>query len=70
MVVFTFSILDKNCREKIFQKSFLLADVKPDVVLGISFLTISNDDIDFQAQDLQWRSYSIETYFQPPDKSS
>ncbi len=35
-----------------------MADVKPDIVLGIFFLTMSNADVDFQAQDLQWRSYT------------
>ena len=58
MVVSTFSVLDKDSRERIFKKNFLLADVKPEIVLGISFLTMSNADIDFQARDLQWRSYT------------
>ncbi len=52
MVVSTFFILDKDCRERFFEESFLLADVKPDVILGILFLIMSNADIDFQAQDL------------------
>ena len=49
IVVCTFSVLDKDGRERFFEKSFLLADVKPDIVLGIPFQTISNIDIDFQA---------------------
>ncbi len=60
MVVSTFSVLDKDGREKFFEESFLLADVKPEIVLGIPFLTINNVDVDFQARDLQWRSYTIE----------
>lgn len=52
MVIFTFFILDKDSRKRFFEKSFLLANVKPDIVLGISFLAMSNIDIDFQAQDL------------------
>ncbi len=52
MIVSTFSVLDKNNRERFFEESFLLADVKPDIVLGIPFLTMSNADVDFQAQDL------------------
>ncbi len=52
MVVFTFSILDKNSRERFFEESFLLADVKPDIVLGMPFLTMSNANVDFQARDL------------------
>ncbi len=49
---------DKDGRERFFEKSFLLADVSPDIVLGMPFLTMSNADVDFQARDLQWRSYT------------
>ncbi len=52
MVVSTFSVSDKDSKEMFFEASFLLADVKPDIVLGMSFLTISNADVDFQAQEL------------------
>ncbi len=45
MVVFTFSVSDKDNKERIFEESFLLADVKPDIVLKIPFLTISNADV-------------------------
>lgn len=34
-----------------------MADIKLDIVFEIFFLTISNVDIDFQAQDSQWRFY-------------
>ncbi len=53
MVVSTFSALDKDGKERFFEESFLLADVKPDIVLGMPFLTMSNADIDFPARDLQ-----------------
>ena len=49
MVVSTFSMADKNNRERFFKESFLLANAKSDIVLGIPFLTMSNADIDFQA---------------------
>ena len=52
IVVFTFSMLNKDSRERIFEKSFLLADVKPNIVLKMPFLTISNADVDFQTRDL------------------
>ncbi len=52
MVVFTFSILDKDDRKRFLKESFLLADVKPDIVLKMPFLTMSNADIDFQARAL------------------
>lgn len=47
--VFIFSVSDKNERERFFPKSFLLVDVKPNIVLGISFLAINNANVDFQA---------------------
>ncbi len=47
MVVFTFSVTDKDGRERFFEKSFLLADVKPDLVLGMLFLTMRNANVDF-----------------------
>ncbi len=58
IVISTFFVLDKDERERFFEESFLLADVKPDIVLGMPFLTISNADVNFQARDLQWRSYT------------
>ena len=53
MVVSTFSELDKDNKERFFEEGFLLADVKPDVMLEMLFLTISNINIDFQAQNFQ-----------------
>ena len=53
MVVFTFSVSDKDGKKRFFEESFLLADVKPDIVLEIFFMTMSNVDIDFQAWDLK-----------------
>ena len=52
MVVSTFFILDKDNREKFFQKSFLLTNIKSDVVFEMFFLIISNIDDNFQAWDL------------------
>ena len=48
-------MLDKDSKKRFFEESFLLADIKLDIVLGMLFLTMSNTDVDFQAQDLQWR---------------
>ena len=52
IVVFTFTMLDKDGSKKICEESFLLAEVKPKIVLRILFLTMSNADVDFQAWDL------------------
>ena len=47
MIVSTFFLSNKDSRESFFEESFLLADVKPEVLLGMSFLTMSNADVDF-----------------------
>ena len=53
IAVSTFFMLDKDSKKRFFEKNFLLADVNPDVVLKILFLTINNADISFQAWNLQ-----------------
>ncbi len=53
IVVSTFSVSDKDGKKRFFKENFLLTDVKPDIVLAMSFLTISNTDVDFQARDVQ-----------------
>ena len=53
IVVSTFSVSDKDDKERFFEKSFLLAEAQPKIVLGMLFLTMSNVNVDFQAQDLQ-----------------
>ncbi len=49
----TFDILDKDSKERFFEESFLLADVKSNIVVEMPVLTMSNADVDFPAQDLQ-----------------
>ena len=50
-------MLDKDDRKRFFEESFLLANIKLEIVFKMSFLTMSNADVNFQAQNLQWRSY-------------
>ena len=52
IVISTFFILDKDGKERFFEKSFLLPHIKLDVVLGMPFFTMSNANIDFQAWNL------------------
>ena len=47
---------DKNGRPRFFQETFLMADTKFEVVLGMPFLKISNADIAFGEGTLMWRS--------------
>ncbi len=46
-------MLNKDGRARFFEESFLLANVKPDIVLGMLFLTMNNVDVDLQVWDLQ-----------------
>ena len=42
-------MLDKDNNERFFEENFLLADVNPDVMLKMPFITINNADVNFQA---------------------
>ena len=60
MVVAAFSVEDKANQVRFFEETFLVANVSPEVVLEIPFLTLSGVDIDFLCQELQWRTYTTE----------
>ena len=47
MVVAAFSMMDKVNWVRFFEETFLVANVSLEVVLGMSFLTLSDADIDF-----------------------
>ena len=63
MVVAAFSVTDKANRVRFFEETFLVANVSPEIVLGISFLTLSSADIDFLVQKLRWRTYTAKKAF-------
>ena len=52
MVIADYQIEDKGSRPRFFQKTFLVADTKFKVVLGILFLNISNANIAFGKETL------------------
>ena len=58
MVVAAFSIVDKANRVRFFEKTFLMVNVSPEVVLGMLFLTLSGADVDFLGRELRWRTYT------------
>ena len=58
MVVAAFSVVDKSNRVRFLEKTFLMANVSPEVVLGIFFLILSSADIDFSSRELQWKTYT------------
>ncbi len=41
-----------------FKETFLLVDTSVEVVLGMPFLSLSNADFQFSAEELTWRSYT------------
>ena len=49
MVVSTFSMLDKDSKERFLKENLLLVEVKSEIVLAMLFLTICNVDVNFQA---------------------
>ena len=58
MVLASFQVEDKLGRIRFFQKTFLLADISTEMVLDMSFLTLSNVDVQFVEKELTWRSYT------------
>ena len=58
MVIAGFSLQDKLKKVRIFQETFLVANTRIEVVLGMLFLTFSNADIRFAERELVWRTYS------------
>ena len=58
MVIAGFSFQDKLRKIQFFQKTFLVADTRMKVVLGMFFLTFSNVDIWFTERELVWKIYS------------
>ena len=58
MVVSAFSVMDKANQVRFFEETFLVANVSPEVVLGMLFLTLSGADVDFLDRELRWRTYT------------
>ena len=52
MIIANFQIKDKVDKLKFFYKTFLIADTKFKVILGIFFLKLSNVDISFDKKIL------------------
>ena len=58
MVIADFQVEDKGGRPRFFQETFLVADIKFEMVLGMLFLKISNANITFGEKTLTWKSYT------------
>ena len=49
---------DKVGRPRFFQKTFLMANTKFEVILGMFFLKLSNANVSFGKRILTWRTYT------------
>ena len=58
MVVAAFSVTNKANRVRFFEKTFLVANVSPEVVLRMLFLTLNSANIDFLDWELWWKTYT------------
>ena len=58
MVIADFQVEDKGGKTGFFQETFLVADTKFEVILGMLFLKISNADMSFAKETLTWKSYT------------
>ena len=55
--------MDKANQVRFFEKIFLIANVSPEIVLGMPFLTLSSADIDFLSWGLRWKTHTTKEAF-------
>ena len=60
IVVAVILVENKANRVRFFEETFLVANISPEVVFGMPFLTLSGADVDFLGRELCWRTYTIE----------
>ena len=60
IVVAAFSVEDKANRVRFSKETFLVANISPELVLGMPFLTLSGVDIDFSGRELRQRTNTTE----------
>ena len=58
MVIADFQVENKANRPRFFQETFLVANTKFEVILGMPFLKISNADVSFGEGTLTWKTYT------------
>ena len=58
IVIADLQVEDKSGRPRFFQKIFLMANTKFEVILGMPFLKLSNADVSFGERMLTWKSYT------------
>lgn len=60
IIVATFWVTDKINQVKIFEKTFLVANIGLEMVLGMLFLTLSSVNINFLDWKLWWKTYTTQ----------
>ena len=63
MVIAAFLVTNQADKIRFFEETFLVANISPDVVLEMPFLTLSSANVNFLKRELWWRSYTIEEAF-------
>ena len=63
MVVAVFSLTNKANWVRFFEETFLIANVSPEIVLGMSFFILNDVDIDFLERELWLRTYIAKKAF-------
>ena len=58
MVIADFQVKDKGGRPRFFQETFLVANTKFEVILGMLFLKLNNADVSLGEGTLTWRTYT------------
>ena len=53
MIIAAFSLIDKANRVRFFEETFLVANISPEVVFGMSFLILGSADINFVGRELR-----------------
>ena len=59
MVIADFQVEDKVSKPRFFQKTFLVANTKFEMILGMLFLKINNINMSFSKKTFTWKSYII-----------
>ena len=63
ILVTAFSMADKTNRVRFFEKTFLVANVSPEIVFRMTFLTLSNVNVDFLDWKVLWRIHTTKEAF-------
>ena len=60
IVVVAFSVTNKANQVRFLKDTFLVANVSPEVIFGMPFVSLSGVDVDFSGWELCWKTYTTE----------